>query len=79
MTAHKEGDPTTLSRLYGRSVGKPLRARQQALVDELLPKISASLSDEKLPLLATFFQRAQVRQPRSPLPPPPLAIGHIRP
>ena len=40
MTAHKEGDPTTLSRLYGRSIGKPLRARQQALVDELLPKIA---------------------------------------
>ncbi|MGB3472195.1 MAG: tRNA (guanine(46)-N(7))-methyltransferase TrmB [Erythrobacter sp.] len=40
MTAFKEGDPTTLSRLYGRSVGKPLRARQQKLVDELLPKIA---------------------------------------
>ncbi len=40
MTAYKEGDPTTLSRLYGRSVGKPLRARQQALVDDLLPKIA---------------------------------------
>ncbi|MEM9311737.1 MAG: tRNA (guanosine(46)-N7)-methyltransferase TrmB, partial [Pseudomonadota bacterium] len=40
MTAYKEGDPTTLSRLYGRSVGKPLRARQQELVDTLLPKIS---------------------------------------
>ncbi|MEL6541254.1 MAG: tRNA (guanosine(46)-N7)-methyltransferase TrmB, partial [Pseudomonadota bacterium] len=26
MSAFKEGDPTTLSRLYGRSVGKPLRA-----------------------------------------------------
>ncbi|MEP3422808.1 MAG: tRNA (guanine(46)-N(7))-methyltransferase TrmB [Erythrobacter sp.] len=40
MSAYKEGDPTTLSRLYGRSVGKPLRARQQSLVDELLPKIA---------------------------------------
>ncbi len=40
MTAYKEGDPTTLSRLYGRSIGKPLRARQQSLVDELLPKIA---------------------------------------
>ena len=40
MTAHKEGDPTTLSRLYGRSIGKPLRARQQALVDDLLPKLA---------------------------------------
>jgi tRNA (guanine-N7-)-methyltransferase len=40
MTANKPGDPTTLKRLYGRSVGKPLRAGQQALVDELLPRIS---------------------------------------
>ncbi len=40
MTAFKQGDPTTLSRLYGRSVGKPLRARQQALVDGLLPRIA---------------------------------------
>ena len=40
MTVHKEGDPTTLNRLYGRSQGKPLRARQQELVDTLLPKIA---------------------------------------
>ena len=40
MTAHKPGDPTTLNRLYGRSKGKPLRAGQQALVDELLPQIA---------------------------------------
>ena len=40
MTAHKEGDPTTLNRLYGRSQGKPLRAAQQALVDDLLPRIA---------------------------------------
>ncbi len=40
MTAFKEGDPTTLNRLYGRSVGKPLRARQQELVDKLLPQIA---------------------------------------
>ena len=40
MTAHKEGDPTTLNRLYGRSQGKPLRATQQALVDTLLPRIA---------------------------------------
>jgi len=40
MTAHKPGDPTTLNRLYGRSQGKPLRARQQALVDTLLPQIA---------------------------------------
>ena len=40
MSAFKEGDPTTLNRLYGRSQGKPLRARQQDLVDKLLPQIS---------------------------------------
>ena len=40
MTAHKEGDPTTLSRLYGRSKGKALRASQQELVDTLLPRIA---------------------------------------
>ena len=39
MTAFKEGDPTTLNRLYGRSVGKPLRAYQQDLVERLLPQI----------------------------------------
>jgi len=40
MTAHKPGDPTTLNRLYGRSIGKPLRAYQRGLVDNLLPKIA---------------------------------------
>lgn len=40
MTAHKGGDPTTLNRLYGRSRGKPLRAGQQALLDNLLPQIA---------------------------------------
>ncbi len=40
MTAHKDGDPTTLNRLYGRSQGKPLRAAQQALIDVLLPRIA---------------------------------------
>ena len=40
MSANKPGDPTTLGRLYGRSVGKPLRARQQRLVEALLPKIA---------------------------------------
>ncbi|TNE58732.1 MAG: tRNA (guanosine(46)-N7)-methyltransferase TrmB [Sphingomonadales bacterium] len=40
MSAFKEGDPTTLNRLYGRSQGKPLRARQQSLVDNLLPQIA---------------------------------------
>lgn len=40
MSAYKQGDPTTLSRLYGRSVGKPLRAHHKALVDGLLPRIA---------------------------------------
>ena len=40
MTAFKEGDPTTITRLYGRSVGKKLRKGQQGLVDNLLPQIS---------------------------------------
>ena len=40
MSANKEGDPTTLNRLYGRSVGKPLRAHQQQLVERLLPQIA---------------------------------------
>jgi len=40
MTAHKEGDPTTINRLYGRAKGKPLRAGQQELVDTLLPQIA---------------------------------------
>lgn len=40
MTANKPGDPTTLNRLYGRAKGKPLRAGQQALVDDLLPQIA---------------------------------------
>ncbi|MCK0127108.1 tRNA (guanine(46)-N(7))-methyltransferase TrmB [Erythrobacter sp. F6033] len=40
MSAFKEGDPTTLNRMYGRSIGKPLRGRQQGLVDDLLPKIA---------------------------------------
>ena len=40
MTAHKPGDPITLGRLYGRSVGKPLRPAQQRLVEEFLPQIA---------------------------------------
>ncbi|MFZ1737755.1 MAG: tRNA (guanosine(46)-N7)-methyltransferase TrmB, partial [Sphingorhabdus sp.] len=43
MTAHKEGDPTTLNRLYGRAKGKKLRTHQQHLVDHLLPQISVPL------------------------------------
>ena len=33
-------DPTTIRRLYGRSKGRPLRAGQSALVEELLPALS---------------------------------------
>ena len=40
MTAFKTGDPTALNRLYGRQSGHKLRAGQQELVDELLPRIS---------------------------------------
>lgn len=40
MTANKPGDPTTLNRLYGRSVGKKLRKGQLELVETLLPKIA---------------------------------------
>ena len=39
MTAHKQGDPTTLNRLYGRAKGKKLRKGQQELVERLLPQI----------------------------------------
>jgi tRNA (guanine-N7-)-methyltransferase len=40
MSANKPGDPLTLNRLYGRSVGKPLRQGQQELVESLLPQIA---------------------------------------
>lgn len=40
MSAFKGGDPTTLNRLYGRGHGKPLRARQQTLIDDLLPQMA---------------------------------------
>ncbi|MCJ8191681.1 tRNA (guanine(46)-N(7))-methyltransferase TrmB [Sphingomicrobium aestuariivivum] len=39
MTAYKQGDPTTLNRLYGRSSTHKLRKGQQELVDNLLPQI----------------------------------------
>ena len=40
MTAMKEGDPTTINRLYGRSSGHKLRAAQAALIEMLLPRIA---------------------------------------
>ncbi len=46
MTAHKPGDPTTLNRLYGRAKGKPLRAGQQGLIDDLLPQIAVPAEGE---------------------------------
>ncbi|MFC3172977.1 tRNA (guanine(46)-N(7))-methyltransferase TrmB [Novosphingobium bradum] len=46
MTAYKDGDPTTIHRLYGRAKGKPLRAGQQELVDKLLPQIAVPREGE---------------------------------
>ena len=46
MTAHKEGDPTTLNRLYGRSSSHKLRAGQAELVETLLPAISVPREGE---------------------------------
>jgi tRNA (guanine-N7-)-methyltransferase len=40
MMALKEGDPTTLNRLYGRSSGHKLRKSQSELVETLLPAIA---------------------------------------
>ena len=57
MTAHKPGDPTTLNRLYGRSQGKPLRAGQQELVDNLLPQIAVP-DDGEVTSEALFGQPA---------------------
>ena len=46
MSAYKDGDPTTLNRLYGRSAGKPLRPHQQGLINNLLPKIAVPTDGE---------------------------------
>ena len=46
MTAHKEGDPTTLNRLYGRSSGHKLRKGQAELVETLLPAIAVPAEGE---------------------------------
>lgn len=40
MSANKQGDPTTLNRLYGRSLGRPLRKGQQQLFETLLPHVA---------------------------------------
>ena len=46
MSAHKQGDPTTLNRLYGRSSGHKLRKGQQELVEKLLPQIEVPAEGE---------------------------------
>ena len=46
MTADKPGDPLTLNRLYGRSIGHKLRKNQQELVDKLLPQIEVPADGE---------------------------------
>ena len=46
MTAHKQGDPTTLNRLYGRSSGHKLRKGQQDLIDRLLSAIAVPAEGE---------------------------------
>ena len=40
MTAFKQGDPTTINRLYGRSSGHKLRQSQAELIETLLPAIA---------------------------------------
>ena len=40
MNQPKSGDPTTLNRLYGRSIGKHLRSGQQRLLAEFLPQVA---------------------------------------
>ena len=46
MTAHKQGDPTTLNRLYGRSSGHKLRKGQQELIKRLLSAIAVPTEGE---------------------------------
>ena len=42
----KTGDPTTINRLYGRSMGHKLRPSQQQLIDKLLPQIAVPADGE---------------------------------
>ncbi|MEO8141711.1 MAG: tRNA (guanine(46)-N(7))-methyltransferase TrmB [Sphingomicrobium sp.] len=42
-------DPTTMNRLYGRSIGHKLRVEQAALVETLLPQISVPAEGELTP------------------------------
>ena len=57
MSAFSTGDPTTINRLYGRAKGKPLRASQQALVDNLLPQIAVPVEGEVNATLLFGFDR----------------------
>ncbi|HTK57823.1 MAG TPA: tRNA (guanine(46)-N(7))-methyltransferase TrmB [Sphingomicrobium sp.] len=46
MTAFRQGDPTTINRLYGRSSSHKLRKGQSELVETLLPAISVPADGE---------------------------------
>ena len=46
MSVIKQGDPTTLNRLYGRSSSHKLRKGQAELVDTLLPAVSVPADGE---------------------------------
>ena len=46
MSSLKDGDPTTLNRLYGRSSGHKLRKGQSELVETLLPAIAVHTEAE---------------------------------
>jgi tRNA (guanine-N7-)-methyltransferase len=52
MTAYTDGDPTTITRLYGRATGKPLGQGQQELVDRLRPALAIP---EKGPVSAALL------------------------
>ena len=65
------GDADAFDQIFGKAIFFCMENLEQHLIAswdaigcmlmlELLPKISASLTDEKLPLLSSFFQRAQV-------------------
>ena len=65
------GDTDAFDQVLGKAIFHCMENLEQQLISswdaigcvlllELLPKLTASLTEEKLPLLATFFQRAQV-------------------
>ena len=55
MSAHKQGDPTTLNRLYGRSQGRPLRKSQRELLESLLPQPAAPVASVAIDSTAKAF------------------------